>query len=212
MLEVARAYQFFQDKFRPRRMRRFVTDFGLSNNHSILDIGGAPRIWSYISVTPQVTIGNITEIDRAHGRFDFRQLDGTKLPYRDLSFDIAFSNSVIEHVGGWQEQSKFAAEVRRVARYYYVQTPNRWFFVEPHFISIGVHYLPQRIFRKLLPYFSLWFWIERPSQEKVDEWVGEIRLLTESEMRVLFPDAEIVKEKFLGFTKSIIAMRLPREY
>ena len=57
---------------------------------------------------------------------------------------------------------------------------------------------------------TLWGWLHRPSQEKVAELVDELRLITYMEMKELFPDCEIVREKFLGvFTKSYIAVRLP---
>ncbi|MBC8241802.1 MAG: hypothetical protein H8E30_15195 [Alphaproteobacteria bacterium] len=85
------------------------------------------------------------------------------MPFDSTSFDIAYSNSAIERVGSWQNQKNFANEIWSIAVYCYVQTPNRWFFVEPHFISFFIHYLPRRLFRNLLPVFSLWYWIARPT-------------------------------------------------
>ncbi len=117
---------------------------------------------------------------------------------------------MIEHVGDWNKQVQFANEIRRVGKYYYVQTPNRWFLIEQHFMSPLIHFLPRPVFRKLLPFFSLWFWIERPTSQEMDEWFGEIRLLNAAQMRELFPDAVLIKEKFLFFTKSLIAVRAPQ--
>ena len=69
--------------------------------------------------------------------------DGRALPFRDEAFDVVFSNSVIEHVGDAASQRRFAREVARVGRAYWVQTPNRWFPVEQHLLTPLVHWLPK---------------------------------------------------------------------
>lgn len=58
--------------------------------------------------------------------------DGTRLPFADDSFDIAYSNAVIEHVGGRAKQLAFLRELHRVGKRGYVTTPNRLFPVEVH--------------------------------------------------------------------------------
>jgi len=100
----------------------------------------------------------------------------------------------------------FAKECRRVGGRYYVQTPNRWFFIEPHFLTPFIHYLPKRFQRKLLKW-TVWAMITNPSEERIEAIIEEIRLLDEHEFRILFPDAQILKEKVLWFTKSLIAVR-----
>jgi hypothetical protein len=134
--------------------------------------------------------------------------DGCALRFKDESFDIAYSNSVIEHVGSWENQQRFAAEVRRIAPRYYVQTPYRYFFVEPHLITPFIHFLPKTIARRLHRNFTVHGLITRPNQDWIDRFHAETRLLTVTEMKRLFPDAIILRERFLGMTKSIIAMRL----
>ena len=69
---------------------------------------------------------------------------GTDLPFEDDAFDIAFSNAVIEHVGGREEQRRFVEELCRVAPRVFVSTPNRWFPVETHTLVPLVHWLPRR--------------------------------------------------------------------
>ena len=68
---------------------------------------------------------------------------GTDLPFEDDAFDVAFSNAVIEHVGGREEQRRFVAELCRVAPRVFVSTPNRWFPVETHTLVPLVHWLPR---------------------------------------------------------------------
>jgi len=129
------------------------------------------------------------------------------LPFPDNCFDIAFSNSVIEHVGDFSAQELFAEEARRVAPRVWVQTPSRWFPVEPHYMALGIHYLPRGAQRWLLRYFSVWGWVAKPSMQYVDATVGSIRLLSKREMKRLFPDCKIVTERFLLLAKAYIAIR-----
>ena len=132
---------------------------------------------------------------------------GLTLPFGDRSFDVCFSNSVIEHVGDARARADFAREVRRVSRRYWVQAPNRRFPLETHFVCLFLHWLPFQITRRLIRNFSLWGWLIKPSQVDVDKALGTLTLLDEREMRELFPDATIIKERFLGMVKSLIAVR-----
>ena len=70
------------------------------------------------------------------------QGNALELPFEDGSFDVVFSNAVIEHVGGVEEQRRFVAEVLRVGRRAFITTPNRWFPVEVHTRLPLVHWLP----------------------------------------------------------------------
>ena len=133
--------------------------------------------------------------------------DGRQLDYRPSAFDIVFSNSVAEHLGTWADQQRFAAEIRRVGKAYWVQTPNRWFPFDPHLLALFVHYLPKAIQQHLLRYGTIWGLVIRPTRAQVAGFLAEVRLLTEREMRALFPDAQILVERFCGLNKSFIAVR-----
>ena len=126
------------------------------------------------------------------------QADGTELPFADHEFDVAFSNSVIEHVPR-ELQPAFASEISRVARRYFVQTPNRYFPIEPHYQVPFFQFLPERARRELNRRFTLG-WQAKGEWEQID-------LLTGSDLRRLFPEAEIHHERLLGLTKSLIAVR-----
>jgi hypothetical protein len=206
-MNMHRLYAPFQSYFRTRRMRKFEALFGPAPATRIIDVGGYAYNWTLIDAEPQVLLVNLEDEDRHDGRFHKVHGDGRRLPYADNSFDIAYSNSVIEHVGEPGDQDAFAAEIRRVAPRYYVQTPNRWFVIEPHLIAAGIHLLPRRVMRRLVRWLSVWGWVERPDQHAIDELLASIRLLDHARMRELFPDAEIHAETFLGLTKSLIAIR-----
>ena len=126
------------------------------------------------------------------------QADGTDLPFGDREFDVGFSNSVIEHVPK-HLQPAFASEMGRVAERYYVQTPNRWFPIEPHYQLPLFQFLPARIRMALNRRFTLGW-------QAKGQW-EEITLLSARDLRRLFPGAEIHREKVLGLTKSLIAVR-----
>ena len=126
------------------------------------------------------------------------EADGTNLPFGDREFDVAFSNSVIEHVPP-SLQPAFAKEIGRVADRYFVQTPNRYFPVEPHYQLPLFQFLPERARRALNKRFTLGW-------QPKGEW-EEINLLSVRDMRRLFPDAEVHRERVLGLTKSLIAVR-----
>jgi len=124
--------------------------------------------------------------------------DGTQLPFADGAFDIAFSNSVIEHVPP-ELQAKFASEIRRVAHRYFVQTPNKFFPIEPHYQLPFFQFLPRPLRQALNRRFALG-WQRKGRLE-------EITLLSAPDLERLFPDAEIRRERVLGLTKSLIALR-----
>jgi hypothetical protein len=69
--------------------------------------------------------------------------DGRDLPFADGEFDVGFSNAVVEHVGGREDQERFVHELCRVARRVFVTTPNRLFPVDPHTLLPVVHWLPE---------------------------------------------------------------------
>ena len=114
---------------------------------------------------------------------------------------------MIEHVGNFDEQRKFSEEIRRVGKAYWVQTPNRWFFVEPHLMTPLIHYLSQGLQKKLLRYFTIWGLVTKPSRDQIDIFLRTTRLLTEKELKQLFPDGTFYREKFFGFTKSFVVYK-----
>jgi SAM-dependent methyltransferase len=138
-------------------------------------------------------ITGVDLVDRPGYPGRFAQADARELPFADGEFDIAHSNSLIEHVGDRRDRERVAAEVRRVGRRYFVQTPNRGFPVEPHSLLPFVHLLPRRLGRRL--------WRFGVSDDPFDHtWLMGAR-----ELQELFPDAVIVRERFGPLTKSLIA-------
>ena len=191
-------------------MRRFREAMSPDGETRILDVGGTPFNWQLLGGDYGVTLLNLRapeDVSELDSRFSFVEGDGTRLDYPDGAFEIVFSNSVIEHLFTHEKQQLFAAELRRVGRKLWVQTPARWFPLEPHFLTPLVHYLPLRWQRRLVRNFTVLGWFTRPSQAEVDQLLDSLRLLTYSEFQDLFPDCRIVKERFLFLTKSFVAVR-----
>ena len=181
---------------RLRRHQIFTRLTAPGSGESIVDVGCGPAATGLAALEPAAPI---TGVDAAHqpgyaeGSRSFVEADARALPFEDDSFAIAYSNSVIEHLDPL-DRPRFATEIRRVAGRYYVQTPNRWFPVEPHVLLPGFQFLPLAARRRL--------WPLGVSQVPFED----IRLLDAAELRSLFPDAVIVRERFLGMTKSLIAV------
>jgi SAM-dependent methyltransferase len=185
-------------------MNRFVKIFGVNSSTRILDVGITPAIWSYLAFSPQVIFSNLTVGVAEPERTVLA--DGRALPFRDGAFDIAFSNSVIEHVGDFEAQRRFACELRRVGKRYYVQTPDWWFLIEPHLLVPFIHWFPYWVRLRMFP-FTLRAMIDRNARGDRESY-ARIALLSARQMHMLFPDGEIWRDRLMGLGKSLIAVRL----
>jgi SAM-dependent methyltransferase len=209
---------------RLRRGQLFVERLRPTADDRVLDLGGGRG--GYMAQTlpfrSNVTIADLDpgslKMASEHYGFDTLCLDGSaKFAVPDAAYDVVFCSSVIEHVTGPKEivydlaragefttsakaaRVNFAAEVRRIAKRYFVQTPYKYFPLEQHsFLPFLVVLLPRRWHMRLMKFLATrWF---KPSQP-------DFRLLTIQEMQALFPDAEIVLERYCGFVKSIVAIK-----
>jgi ubiquinone/menaquinone biosynthesis C-methylase UbiE len=193
-------------------MRRFVRELKIGPQTRVLDVGGTPETWEMLRECPRVTLLNTprTQAELA-GAAWWVAGDGCALPFREGAFDVVFSNSVIEHVGDAARQRLFASEIARVGRAYWVQTPNLWFPVEQHLLTPLVHWLPKAWQRAIVPRFTVWAALVRPQVDRrafyINHYLDEVRLLSPAEVARLFPDARLIRERFCGWTKSLIAVR-----
>jgi ubiquinone/menaquinone biosynthesis C-methylase UbiE len=127
---------------------------------------------------------------------------------KDKSFDIVFSNSVIEHLFTKEQQQKMAAEVERVGKSYFIQTPNRYFPIEPHWSFPFFQFLPFSLQVLLTQHFTLGNITKTGNKEAAIALVKEVRLLSKNEFADLFTGPQIFEEKFLGLTKSFTAYKI----
>lgn len=201
-----------QRRFRARRMALLARAVGLTREMRVLDVGGTLDIWRLAPVTPRLVLLNQARARNEIGAGAAVVLgDGGSLPFADQSFDLVFSNSVIEHVGDRAQQARFAAEITRVGRRYWVQTPNRYFPIEHHLWTPFVHWVPRRWQARIVKRFSIWNLLTRHDAAQrefyLKHYLDSIRLLSASDLQALFPGATILRERTLGWTKSLIAVK-----
>jgi len=193
-------------KFRKRRFDLFIALLGITKGTKILDVGGTEDIWLNTGFENNVTIINIKIPPKKLDKFTYFTIDACKMDlFADNQFEIAFSNSVIEHVGDYEKQKMFAREIQRVSQKYWVQTPYKHFPIEPHFLFPLFQYFPANIKNFVglnWPYSHL----KKNNEDILDE-VSRLRLLTCNEMQNLFPNSHLIKEKYFGVTKSLIVYR-----
>jgi SAM-dependent methyltransferase len=177
---------------RTRRHAAFFGLTGLREGMRVLDVGCGTL--GLRALEPELEITGVDLAPRPAYPGPFLQADVTEgLPYDDGAFDLVYSSSVVEHVPP-ERRAAFAAEVNRVGRGVYVQTPARGFPLEPHSLLPFAHWLPPALRR---PYWRLGaqgFW-------------EDVHLLGRRDMRALFPDADVHAERLGPLAKSWIAIR-----
>lgn len=195
-------------RLRQQRRKKFLRSFVISSDTKLLDVGGSDD-WDWgdwPAGAPSVTMLNLDPPANPKPGIQYVQADACDMSmFADQSFDIVFSNSVIEHVTEWKRQQAMAAEIRRVGKSYWVQTPNRHFPIEPHMLFPFFQYLPLSWRRVIGRHWPFSFEKLRKGDPERDA-VG-VRLLTRRELQQCFPDGEIHAERFLGLVKSWVVVR-----
>ncbi len=177
----------------------------------LLDVGGTQTYWgifprSYLEEkNVHITLLNM-ETPPVLDDPLFSSLTGDACDISAAGYDIAHSNSVIEHVGDWQRMKLFARQIR-TARRYVVQTPSFWCPVEPHLMMPFIHWLPLPVRISVCMTLGLG---DGEKARDVDEAVQRVevaQLLDKKMMCALFPDGRCHTERFLLLTKSYLMVR-----
>ena len=159
-----------------------------TSDASILDIGVTPdeelpesnffeTLYPYKNRIVAASIEDASFLEKKYPGLTFVQTAKNGLPFNDHSFDVAFCSAVLEHVGDRHQQRLFIRELLRVARSFFITTPNRCFPMEIHTFLPLIHWLPQPVHQKLLKQLGLHFWASTQN----------LNLLTPSSLKALFP-------------------------
>lgn len=212
----------YRNKARKKRGKLFSQNINPSKEYSILDFGGSDgkHIHSILGKDySNVCVADIdpNKLKAAEENYGYNTIHLDESGEIPDFWDVIFCSSVIEHVTvdkdqiyeiksakkfkelAFQRQQKLANEIRAKCKYYFVQTPYKYFIMESHTWLPGLFVLfPRALQIKIIKLVNK-YWIKSTSPD--------FHLLTIKDMKKLFPDAVILKEKSFGFTKSIIAVR-----
>lgn len=199
---------------RARRWHSFLHHFPELGQMRVLDLGGTVEWWRRAPMMgAQVTVLNLLEPgESTDPRLvpvlgDACAAEATLLAAGvDTRFDLVFSNSLLEHVGGHARRADLAEQVHRLAPHHWVQTPNRYFPIEPHWVFPGMQFLPVRSKAWIAQHWPLTH--TRPgSYERALASVQWTELVGPEEMRSYFPGSTLLRERVAGLPKSLIAVR-----
>ena len=195
------------NQFREKRFSFFLKKFNkIQKPVTILDIGGKINFWENRGLAGnknyKITIVNFEKEKSNYSNINCLIGDATNLnQFNNKSFDIVHSNSVIEHLYNFNNQSKMASEIIRVGKKHIVQTPNKFFLIEPHYLLPFFQFIPNKLKYFILTKTKL-SRLKKWDKNFAKQYVREIRLLSEKEMKLLFPNSKIYFEKFLRMNKS----------
>jgi hypothetical protein len=203
-------------KFRTKRLQEFekmfFSHFSGLEKIEILDVGGTSYFWQDSNLLShpglRITLLNLYPVETSHPAIHAVQGDATDMrEFEKGSFDLVFSNSVIEHLYTLELQQKMASEILRVGKSYFIQTPNVYFPIEAHYALPFAQYYPNAFLHFILTKTKL-SRLKKWSSDEASQYIEEIRLLNTQEMKALFPGGSLLMEKVLGLTKSITAHNL----
>lgn len=214
---------FTVNRFRTNRGKLLRRQISLMSDHLsrdvfILDVGGRSDYWANVGVDriSRIELLNYMETEFLRDStgigpadiFHPKLGDARNLAeYPDGSVDFVHSNSVIEHVGGWNDMATMANEMVRVGRAGWMQTPAWEFPIEPHFRAPFLHWFASPLCARMLSLST------EPGQRKLDvsgrrRRVESINLLSKNEVRALFPGKPIKVERII-LAKSYIVRWMP---
>jgi hypothetical protein len=198
------------DRLRADRFRLLLDRYPELGSMRVLDLGGTSSFWARAPVRPS----SVVLLNLAHDEDDdvpwITSVVGDVCTppevIRRERFDLVFSNSVIEHVGGHVRRMQMAEFAMDSADRYWIQTPYRYFPIEPHWLFPGFQFLPPNLQARIGARWPL-TWAGRVSYDVALGHALEVELLGRTQLRYYFPDAAILRERVAGLTKSLIATR-----
>jgi hypothetical protein len=176
-----------------------ILDLGVTSDHRYQESNYFEQLYPYKDKIVCAGIEDASFLEQKYPGVTFVPIEANRpLSFSDKQFDVVFSNAVVEHVGGLKNQQFFIEESLRVARAFFITTPNRWFPVEMHTGLPFLHYLPMRFYRVILAQIGLQYWASEDNLNLLDG---------NSFLRLFSPSVSvsIAKVRFLGIPSNLIA-------
>jgi len=192
---------------RTKKFRLLDSVFRPKPEDRVLDIGASGEVflrYTFEDVYPYLNrivaggyeLREVASARRYYPQPQYAVFDGCELPFPDKSFDLAFSNAVIEHILGEKRQAAFARAIMRVGKSWFVTTPNYWFPFESHYHLPFIQFLPrslERVYNRLLG-------THIPKGE-----VQDLALLSARQLRRLFPTSHLAKVRVTFWPETLVA-------
>lgn len=194
---------------RARRWSRFSEVFPEISEMRVLDLGGTPMSWLLAPVRPAaLTVINLLPLASDDPTLRVVRANACELPdgLRREKFDLVYSNSLLEHVGGHVQRQRLVDNVHQCADRHWVQTPYRYFPIEPHWLFPGIQWLPYSARIMLSQNWNRGH-VKTYTRAEAEVQVNEIDLVGIAQMRMYFPNSTIWYERFAGLVKSLVAIR-----
>lgn len=173
--------------------KNLVSSFG--RKVKVLDIGGTQEYWEMMEYTDpnliEVVLINIDEIQVSLPNFRAIKKNALELDINGFDCDIVFSHSLIEHV----DHERFAQLISDSKKPYFIQTPNKYFPIEPHFLIPLFQFMP------------LWLKLYLTRNSSIKNEVETINLLSKGDLKRLFPNSKIFGGKIFGLVQSFIVVK-----
>jgi len=195
------------------KMEMLQTCLGLHGTERILDIGSqvdsqSKQVLERFPDRSRITALNVLPehvdaIRAAYPGIDAVLGDARDLHFPDKSFDVVYSNAVIEHVGSYHDQQRMAAEVRRVGKRWFLTTPNRWYPFEFHARMPFLSWLPPKWMHKVA---RLWAYNHCENRYCSGNDYSDVQLLTTRQLRKLFPDSLILKPRVTFWPETLVVV------
>jgi hypothetical protein len=192
---------------RQRRNEEFKRRFPDLADMRVLDLGGTPMSWEVAGLRAQsLTIVNLDHYEPQAPWMEAVQADACAGGFG--KFDLVFSNSLLEHLGGHARRQQFADIVQESAPAWWVQTPYRYFPIEPHWVFPGFQFMPFALRVKVTQHWDVGHNPALKDKGEAAALVASTELVSATEMRAYFPGSKIWFERFAGLPKSIVATKV----
>jgi len=195
---------------RTKKFELFASIFRPRPEDRVLDIGASGAVflrYTFEDVYPypqRITAGGHDVYEVVSARQCYPQpayavFDGCCLPFPDKSFDLVFSNAVIEHIPFRQKQ--FADEIMRVGKSWFVTTPNYWYPFESHYHLPFIHFLPLSLQRE----YNRRLGTHIPKGE-----VQHLALLSARQLQRLFPTSRVARVRVTFWPETLVAYHVDK--
>lgn len=195
-----RKMDLFQRTFAPNESTRILDIGGEANDHAsqLIELHPWKQNLTVLNIMPE----HLAKINERYPEITTLAGDARQIEFPDQSFDIVFSNAVIEHVGGFEDQQRMAREVMRVGKAWFITTPNRWYPFEFHTRLPLIGWLPAPMMQAAARVVSYNHVHRRYSSgNRTHTW-----LLSGREMRKLFPGSRVIHMRVTFFPETIVVI------